>query len=726
MKNIIKIIASDIKRISTNVVAMVVIMGLTVIPCLYAWFNILSNWDPYGEDATSNLQVAVASSDQGIMIGTYEINVGDIIIKNLKENKTIGWQFTDTSEEAVDGVYSGDYYAAIVIDEQFSSDMISFLGGEIENPKITYYENEKKNAIAPKITGKVKTTIQREVDEAFISTIAETILKAGEYFANLDEQGNITGKGISKLEQLDTDLKGVIVVLDSYIALMDSTEQISSASKEVANSAKSITKLAGQMAQETKNNAPATKKKIQDTKNAADEKVYALNNKIDRIGEVLNDVNAAVAAMPVPTLGKGQEIKQKLDIVSAIWGEETDTNSLNYLVNNFTTGNEDFDSSVKTTLADLKFRNDTLRNDVQALVDAENQGRDDTQELKNKITNDITDSQNALANARAQYANILSPTTQYAINNASSSIAEVEKLLNYDAKSIDVVVTDLKNYSGIMSKSKSSLVKSRDEAVKMEQRLANIISDIKGLSNNEAYEKFKELLRSDPELLAEFVSSPVEIDDEYVYPVENNGSMTAPFYIILSIWVGALIMSTIIKTTVKDTSNLKNVKNWQCFFGRFFVTMVIGQIQTLITVLGAFLFVGIQCENRLLFWVACAWTSFVYSLLLYSFAYSFGNIGEALSVILMVIQVAGAGGTFPIEVLPKVFQVLYRFMPFNYSMNAVRECIGGFYEHTYRDCMVTLLVYVVVAIFIGVVLYHPFEFVNRKIEISKEKSGILL
>ena len=726
MKNIIKIIASDIKRISTNVVAMVVIMGLTVIPCLYAWFNILSNWDPYGEDATSNLQVAVASSDQGIMIGTYEINVGDIIIKNLKENKTIGWIFADSAEEAVDGVYSGDYYAAIVIDEQFSSDMISFLGGEIENPKITYYENEKKNAIAPKITGKVKTTIQREVDEAFITTIAETILKAGEYFANLDEQGNITGKGISRLEQLDSDLKGVIVVLDSYIALMDSTEQLSSASKEVANSAKSITKLASDMAQETKNNAPATKQKIQDAKNATDEKVYALNNKIDRIAEVLNEVNSIVVAMPIPTLGKGQEIKQKLDVISAIWGEETDENSLNYLVNNFTTGNEDFDSRIKTTLADLKFRNDTLKNDVQALVDAENQGHDDTLELKNKITTDVTNSQNALANARAQYANILAPTTQYAMNNASSSIAEVEKLLNYDAKSIDAVVADLKNYSGIMNKSKSSLVKSRDEAVKMEQRLANIISEIKGLSNNEAYEKFKELLRSDPELLAEFVSSPVEVDNDYVYPVENNGSMTAPFYIILSIWVGALIMSTIIKTTVKDTSNLRNVKNWQCFFGRFFMTMVIGQIQTLITVLGAFLFVGIQCENRFLFWVACAWTSFVYSLLLYSFAYSFGNIGEALSVVLMVIQVAGAGGTFPIEVLPKVFQVLYKFMPFNYSMNALRECIGGFYEHTYRDCMATLLAFVVVSIFIGVVLYHPFEFVNRKIEISKEKSGILL
>lgn len=726
MKNIIKIIASDIKRLTTNVVAMVVIIGLTVIPCLYAWFNILSNWDPYGEDATSHLQVAVASNDQGIMIGNYEINVGDIIIKNLKENKTIGWVFTDTSEEAVGGVHSGEYYAALVIDEQFSADMISFLGGDIENPVITYYENEKKNAIAPKITGKVKTAIKREVDQAFVSTIAETILKAGEYFANIDEQGNITGKGISKLEQLDSDLNGVILVLDSYIALMDSTEQVSEASKEVANSAKSITKVAEEMAKNAQNDAPAAKEKIQNTKNQVDDKVYALNNKLDRMAETLGEVNSIVAALPVPTIGKGQEIQQKLDVISAIWGADTDPNSLNYLVNNFSTGNEEIDSRIKTTLADLKFRNDTLKNDVQALVDAENQGNADTVELKNKITTDVTDCQNSMANVRAQYANILAPTTQRAINSAASSVEEIEQLLNYDAKSIDAVVADLKNYSSLMNKSKSSLVKSRDEAVQMEARLAKIISELKGLSENEAYEKFMDLVRSDPELLSEFISSPVEVSNEYVYPVENNGSMTAPFYIVLSIWVGSLIMSTILKTTVKDTSNLDNVKNWQCFFGRYFVTLVIGQIQTLITVLGAFLFVGIQCENRFLFWAACAWSSLVYSLLLYSFAYSFGNVGEALSVILMVIQVAGAGGTFPIEVLPKVFQTLYRFMPFKYSMNVLRECIGGFYEHTYKECMLTLLIYVGIAVFIGVVLYHPFKFLNEKIEKSKEKSGILL
>lgn len=726
MRNIIKIIALDIERLSVNVVAMVVLIGLTVIPSLYAWFNTLSNWDPYGESATTHLQVAVASSDQGIMIGSYEINVGDIIIKNLKENDTIGWVFTETSEEAIAGVYSGDYYAALVIDEEFSSNMISFMGGNIENPVITYYENEKKNAIAPKITGKVKTAIKREVDQAFVSTIAETILKGGEYFANLDEQGNFTGRGISKLEQLDSDLNGVILILDSYIAVMDSTEQITEAGKAVTSSAKSITRLAEEMAKSSESNTAAVGKKIQNTKNNLDNQIGEINGKLDSASASLTKVNTIMTDVTIPTVGKGQEIKQELETISAVLDFITNSNIGKAVNAEVAANNPELYASISATVADLNTLNQQLKADVDTWAAAEEKGSQDANNLKNNVLSDITNSRKSIDNVRALYASALSPAAQKAINSASGSIAEIEKLLNYDAKSVDKVVDDLKNYEKIMSRSKSSLVKSRNEAVEMEARLSSIIEEVKSLSQNQAYQRFLELLRSDPELLADFISSPVDVSNEYVYPVENNGSMTAPFYIVLSIWVGALIMSTILKTTIKDTSRLHNLKNWECFFGRFFTTFVIGQIQTLITVLGAFLFVGIQCEDRFLFWAACAWTSFVYSLLLYSFTYSFGNIGEALSVILMVIQVAGAGGTFPIEVLPDVFQQLYRFMPFNYSMNAVRECIGGFYNDTYKQCMLTLLIYVGVAVFIGLVLYHPFKLLNEKIEISKEKSGILL
>lgn len=722
MKNVIKIIASDIKRLSTNVVAMVVIIGLTVIPSLYAWFNILSNWDPYGESATTNLQVAVASSDQGIVIGNMELNVGDIIISRLKENTTIGWVFTDTAQEAIDGVYAGEYYAALVIDEEFSDDMISFLSGDIKNPVITYYENEKKNAIAPKITAKVKTTIEREVDHAFVSTVAEALLKGGEYFATLDEEGNITGQGIAKLERLDSDLKGVITILDSYIALMDSTENISEAGATVSETAESITKLAGNMADNAQKSANNAKQDIQKVKGKTDSKIGELNKKLDDVDSVVNDLNTKLAGIDNKDPEKVLEVVDKVNKLASAWGNKDNTGTISNAIYTSPIANELVKEKLeKADLAVNKLQEDSVLLGNYAVEDINNFNN-----AKAVLVSDVAQVLTETRDVRSEYENVISPFEQKAIESASNSVAEVKKLLNYNATSIDLVISSLESYSSLADQSKDSLVKSRNEAVDMERQLAALISDIKSIGDNEAYQKFVNLLQTDPDLLSDFISSPVEISDEYIYPVENNGSMTAPFYIVLSIWVGALIMSTILKTAVKDTTGMTNLKNWQCFFGRFFVTFVIGQIQTIITVMGAFLFVGIQCEHPFYFWLACAWTSLIYSLLLYSFAYSFGNIGEALSVILMVIQVAGAGGTFPIEVLPKVFQVLYKFMPFNYSMNAVRECIAGFYENTYRNCMLTLIIYGIVAIFVGVVLYYPFKLLNEKIENSKEKSGILI
>lgn len=727
MKNVIKIIVSDVKRLSTNVVAMVVIIGLTVIPCLYAWFNILSNWDPYGESATSNLQVAVASSDEGIMIGSVELNVGDIIISNLKENTTIGWVFTDTAQEAVNGVYSGDYYAALVIDEEFSSDMISFLSGDIENPVITYYENEKKNAIAPKITAKVKTTIEREVDHAFVSTVAESLLKGGEYFATLDEEGNITGAGINKLEQLDSDLNGMITILDSYIALMDSTESISEAGEAITDSANSITELAGSMAEDSQNKAAGVKDDVEQSKKNADRKIENLNEKLSAVDSDANTLNEKVAGLSLDVDIDYTQLQSSVSTIQELWG--TDQQGLYQLLLNVNAPNTEEGAKAKEAITEYANVLDGLiaglDEDVANIQSATTKGEEDFNAAKDTLVNNVAAVLACTKNIRDYYGAI-SSVGQEAIDAGSKAVEEVEKLINYNATSIDLVADNLDNYAVIMEQSKDSLVKSRDEAVEMESQLAALIAEIKAIGQNEAYQKIMELLQSDPDLLSDFISSPVDISDEYIYPVENNGSMTAPFYIVLSIWVGALIMSTILKTTVKDTTGMDNLKNWQCFLGRYFTTFVIGQIQTIITVLGAFLFVGIQCEHPFYFWLACAWTSLIYSLLLYSFTYSFGNVGEALSVVLMVIQVAGAGGTFPIEVLPKVFQLLYKFMPFNYSMNALRECIAGFYENTYRNCMLTLIIYGVIAVFIGVTLYHPFKILNEKIESSKEKSGILI
>ena len=150
MRTIFRIFKSDVKGLWRNKLALLIALAICVLPSLYAWFNIYSNWDPYSN--TGTIPVAVVSVDKGYTKSDGEFVVmGDTVIDNLKENDKIGWQFVKTEDEAVDGVYSGDYYAAIVIGENFSESMYGFADNDLVHPSVTYYENEKKNPIASKI-----------------------------------------------------------------------------------------------------------------------------------------------------------------------------------------------------------------------------------------------------------------------------------------------------------------------------------------------------------------------------------------------------------------------------------------------------------------------------------------------------------------------------------------------------------------------------------------------
>lgn len=692
MRNMFKLIASDAKRLSANVVAIIVVIGLSVLPCLYAWFNIISNWDPYGEDATKNLQVAVASDDIGVELGGMELNIGDKIISNLKENTTIGWQFPETSEEAVDGVHAGDYYAALVIDEQFSEDLISFLGDDLENPKITYYENEKKNAIAPKITSKVKTTIQTQVDQAFISTIAGVILDSSSALISMDSDGNLTEESQQKLNQLDTDMRAVIMILDSYIALMDSSAQTMTATQAAADSAEATMSAAESMME-------GTEKSIKSVGNSAASISSTMNSLIKASESAVDSATDSTNSL----LNAAQQAAQKL-------ANAVDT-AVNVAIND-AINSEDTDSQLKT--------------DLITLQEATKKQSEDIASVSSTLQNALSTASSDLKSISTKYNSNVAPQITKTVEAANNAVVSANALLNYDTSSLDAVANSLDNYPDMISQSRESLVKARDEAAEMERKLAIICGNVDEFEGSDESDMMYTILSMDSDYLADFISNPVKIDEQKVYAVANNGSATAPFYMVLSIWVGALIMSTILKTKVEREGEFADIKNWQVFFGRYFTTFFIGQIQTVITVLGALLYVGIQCEHPFLLWVACSWTATVFSFLLYSFTYAFGNVGEALSVVLMVIQVAGSGGTFPIEVLPKVFQYLYAMMPFKYAMNACRECIGGFYQHNYIINLVCLLPFVALAIINGLFLYFQMLKLNEQIEKSKEKSGILI
>lgn len=146
---------------------------MAFVPALYAWFNIVGFWDPYSQ--TSHIRVAVANEDEGAtkdQIGT--VNVGAMLETQLKENDQLGWHFV-SADEARAEVERGDSYAAFVIPASFSRDLTGIVDGTYVKPNIQYYVNEKNNAVAPKITGAGATSLDRQINSAFVSTVAKVL-----------------------------------------------------------------------------------------------------------------------------------------------------------------------------------------------------------------------------------------------------------------------------------------------------------------------------------------------------------------------------------------------------------------------------------------------------------------------------------------------------------------------------------------------------------------------
>lgn len=721
--NTFRVFWSDARRLSTNVVAVVVIIGLSVIPCLYAWFNILSNWAPYEAEATGNLMVAVATTDAGTSIEGKELNVGTQIVDNLKGNNSINWIFVDTEDDAVNGVNSGKYYAALVVSEHFSEDLVSFIGGNVTHPSIAYYENEKKNAIAPKITGKVKTTVQSEVNKAFVSTLAGTVLEASRY-VTADGTENLTDAATLHLQNLDRDLSTVITILDSYISIMDTTESLMTAANQVSDEMDILMQSADTIVDGANASVNATKTTIDTTSDV-------ISVKMQELDVSLVAMDQTVQRYASSTGNEGAKMNTTLDSIPSMTPEQLETvvSQINDAIDDSILLTDAQKEDLKSKVADVsdatKADINTMNSDMDALKAATEKTNADADELYAKLTSDINTCRAQLKNLSDVYQNQVKPQLKNSVSSVENSIDEVKGLLNYSKSSLSDITAILGTYPNVMELGREHLVSSREDVAKMQAKLRTLIKDMDGLSQNERYAMVMKLLKTDPELISDFISEPIELSEQPLYAIDTNGSATAPFYIVLSIWVGALILVAIVKTEVKN-KDIKGFASHQKFFGRYVTFFLIGQLQTVITVLGALLYVKIQCQHPFLFWLAMAFTSLTFTFFLYSLTYAFGAVGEAIAVVLMVLQVAGSGGTFPIEVLPSIYQVLYRFMPFAYSMNAARECIAGMYQWNYVHDILALCCYIAISVVIGLVVSIPCKKLNHMIEASKEGSELMV
>lgn len=704
MITIFRVFLSDVKRLRSNVVAIVIIMGLSIIPALYAWFNIMSNWDPYGTSATSQMKVAVCSQDSGVEIGSLSLNVGDEVIAGLKENTTIGWVFTASKDEALEGVNSGDYYAALIVPESFTTDFISFLGGDPKNPTIAYYENSKKNAIATKITGKAKTAVQEQVNQKVISTLTEVLTESGKILAENDENGvDIVVSTADQLDELDSSLQ-------TYVNILNTFSLVTASASDLAESAQSLLINTQGIFDSSQDSVSNMQSSVLSGAQTADTVSSLIGISLDSVEQ---DLTLLSDQMDTLTVGDSfDSIRNQVDTA------KTMSKSTISVLKDIFGETDQYVSAV-----DKSFKQ--LNTDLKAFKKDANVTAQSLKHLKRTIKADIKDCKNSIRKIRNTYQYQVQPDVSRSVLRMEQALIQTGKMLNNIESSFGMIDRALESYQTTLDSGTDDITATKDYIVSLQSDIRKLSKSLRALSGDEQYNEMMDLLKNDPTRMASFMASPVSMETKAVYPIETYGSAMAPFYTVLAIWVGALILVALIHVKVAPVENLK-VRPWQAFFGRYITFFLIGQAQTVITVLGDLFYVDIQCPHPFLFWLASAASSFVFTLLIYSLTVAMGNVGEAVAVIVMVIQVAGAGGTFPIEVLPEVYQMIYKFLPFTYCMNALRECVGGLYKNDYWMDLRALGIYILISLFIGLVVAVPLRRLNKVIERSKEKSKVML
>ena len=715
MKNILTICRNDLRRISSSVVAIVIILGLAAVPCLYAWFNIFSNWDPYGTDATSRIKVAVASDDAGASVLGLKINIGDQVISALEANDAIGWQFVDTKQDALDLVYSGDCYAALIVPEDFTTNVTSFLSGDITNPEIIFYQNDKKNAIAPKITGKAKTAVQEQVNATFVQTISDDI-------ASLISVANANGvTAESLLNDLSSDISDLSLKLSDCCAAL-------SAANGLTNSARNLISVAVNLC----NNTSATLDQSKELLNKVSDDTATIDSRIDTtvqsVTTALAQADSNLAAIQTSLENAFSDINRYNDYVST--GLAADVAMLDALSTNCSDMAQSFTSigfdAAATQMSALASKLKSLSAALGALQTATDESWESVRAQQESIIGSVTSARETISSLSATVSSDLGPKLHAALNNAQGASGTVSSVLGRLQSSTSALSGTLSSYLGSIGTMQSGFADTQ-KAIEGAQAELEVISEfVSALAGSKLLAEVSDTLENNGDLVGGYLASPISMDTVIKYEIETYGSAMAPFYTVLAQWVGALLNAVFLKVKIRKEDEPANLRLHERFFGRYGLFFLVAVGQALIVSLGDLFYVQIQCLYPWRFVLATVVTGISFSLLNYALVFALDNIGMAISVIVMVIQVGGSGGTYPVEVLPDIFQKLYDYMPFKYAMNAMRETIGGLYGNAYLFNIEILAGITAGSIIMGLALYYPCLGLNRLIETSKRRSEIML
>ena len=651
-----------------------VIMGVVILPLLYSYFYLGAFWDPYSR--LEELPVAIVNQDTGAVIQNENRNLGNEVAEQLIEDGSLKFILTDETN-ALEGTEGDQYYAMILIPEDFSASVASANTTEKRTATITYSANEKRNYLASQILSRAVVEIEESVRGNIASEItnqlAEQLLQLPDSLNELEEGIGLAADGAEKLESATDQLlsgnqkltRGADDLAEGLHTYNVSFQDFSKGFHDAKEGTISLDKGATALDSGLYDLKQGAEKLDTSTANIAAIHTGAeeIKNGLSLFQSNLVNYTAGVNSL-VGSANMTSEFIQNLT-QSPAWGTIVATSStdpfsaevLSYVqvasLNSQATADK---------LSLLTGSGSALNQAALSLYNGTNTLYQNTSNL-GALHNGIAALHNGLKTAKLGSEQLMFGTNSLMIGVSKLQVA-TEKL----SDASQTIESGSKDLSNGLKELESGMLETSNGATTLKDGIQELYSGV-DTSVQEVNEKVKGL-----DGLSDFVKEPVNILTEPVEGVPNYGTAFAPYFLSLSLWVGGLIIFMGIyydpdnKFKILSRASEKRVL-------RSFLYLVLGLVQALTLALIVLYGLGLKVVNIPLYLFSCCLVSLVFIAVIQFLMVFLKDIGKFISMILLILQLTSCGGTFPMETVPKFFQKLYPFMPMTYSVGLFKNTI---------------------------------------------------
>ncbi|MCP1491009.1 putative membrane protein [Peribacillus frigoritolerans] len=691
MRNIQEIFIDDLKSIYKNFFVCIVVVFLMFIPSIYAWFNIVASWDPYAN--TEGILVGVANNDKGAELNGKAVNIGKEVMEGLKENKDLGWRFT-SEKEAIEKVEKGDYYASIIIPENFSEHIATIMTDDPKKAEIDYYVNEKINSIAPKITAAGANTIVDNVSKTFIKSASGSILAIfNELGITLQNELPTIQKMKNMVYLLEAELPELEQNIKTVQTHVKKAEDIIKRVNDGLNSIEGITSQKDKLVSDVSSYVDSTRQAFEGIN-------PLLKNDIENIrsdNESILVLANRLTGQDLPDNESDQLVEQGV----------TRINKELYLLESM------YNLLVRVNQFNEK---NVLQPEIQLVDELRDNASNQLQALNDRAYGNLIEpgrnNDQVLASFQESYSKETGPKFNEIWNETEAILNNVQLTMEEGTKVLPEVRTLLNETNRTLETRTADIDKLQNKFPEIETKIKALASKMREIDKSYNMEEVIDFLRNDIEQESEFFSEPVLLNKHSLFPIPNYGSAMSPFFTALSLWVGGTILISMLSVGVSQ----KVYSPYQIYIGRYLIFFIIGVMQALSVSVGNIVLIDVYVADKFEYILFSVLISTVFTLIVYTFVSVLGNVGKGISVVLMVLQISSSGGTFPIQVTPPFFQHINPFLPFTYAVGLLRESVGGITWSVAGKDIFILILFLIITFILGVILKKPLHARTQKMK----------